>query len=270
MRKIAIMNNKGGVGKTVTALNLADILSRYYRENVLLVDCDGQMNLTRFFLPEFDPMVGISVSDILTGDHEPMWSDNVIPIMPGLHLLAGSSGLYDLDFRAINDGVSDTQALRRFCEAVADDGEIDYVVFDCPPGFTVASVAALLAADEVVVPMLVDGFSFAGMQDMQDQLVGLHRATGGASIAGVLVTQWHNSEVVRQGETLVRQMGVHVFNTHIRRTDKVPESTFDRQPIVRYSPTSAAARDYRVWVEEYIGPRPDPAGPGEEERHGEV
>lgn len=252
------------MGKTVTAINLADILVRDYRKSVLLVDCDGQMNLTRFYLPAFDPLVYTSVADILAGEFDPLWDGNIVPIVPGLDLLPGSSGLYDLDFRAINDGDSDTQALRRFCEAVEEDDEIDYVIFDCPPGFTVASVAALLAADEVVIPMLVDGFSFTGMQDMQDQLVSLGKAAGGASIAGVLITQWHNSEVVRQGETLVRQMGIRVFETHIRRTDKVPESTFDRQPIYRYSPTSAAARDYRAWVEEYIGPRPDPAGPGEE------
>ena len=55
MKTIAIMNNKGGVGKTVTAINLADILIQDYRKRVLLADCDGQMNLTRFFLPEYDP-----------------------------------------------------------------------------------------------------------------------------------------------------------------------------------------------------------------------
>ncbi len=252
MRKIAIMNNKGGVGKTVTAINLGDILVTDYHKRVLLVDCDGQMNLTRFFLPEFDPLVNTSVAEVLTGDHEPVWEDNVIPIMPDLGLLAGSSGLYDLDFRAISEGVSDTQALRRFCEAVEADGEIDYVIFDCSPGFTVASVAALLAANEVVIPMLVDGFSFAGMMDMQDQLVSLQSANRSVNIAGILITQWHNSEVVLQGEALVRQMGVKVFDTHIRRTDKVAESTFDRQPIVRYSPTSAAARDYRAWLAEYL------------------
>ena len=128
MKTIAIMNNKGGVGKTVTAVNLADILVRRYRKRVLLVDCDGQMNLTRFYLPEFDPEVSLTLA-----------------------------------------------------------------------------------------------------------------------------------EVVRQGEKLVRELGVPVFRTVIRRTDKVPESTFDRQPIVQYSPRSAAAKDYLAWAREYIGPFPEAA-----------
>lgn len=257
MRKIAIMNNKGGVGKTVTAINLADILVRDYRKRVLLVDCDGQMNLTRFFLPEFDPLVNTTLAEVMAGEGEPVWEDNLIPLAPGLDLLPSSSGLYDLDFKAINNGVGDSQVLRRFCKPVEEDGEVDYLIFDCPPGFTLSSVAALLAADEVVIPMQIDGFSLAGMRDMQDLLAVLPR-TGGAASAGVLMTQWRNSEVVRQGEALVRGMGVKVFETVIRRTEKVPESTFDLQPVMRYSPTSAAARDYRAWAEEYIGPRPEP------------
>ncbi len=252
MKTIAIMNNKGGVGKTVTAINLADILVRDYRKRVVLADCDGQLNLTRFFFPAFDPETGgATVADVLTGEHEPYWRENLAPVCEGLDLLPASPALYDLDLLAIRDSLGDTSALKHFCEATADDGETDYFIFDCPPGYTLASVSALIASDEVVVPMLVDGFSFAGMMDMREQLAGLQRS--GPRIAGVLVTQWHNSEVVRQGGELVRSMGVPVFGTAIRRTDKVPESTFDRQPIVRYSPGSAAAQDYRRWVREYLG-----------------
>ena len=70
MRTIAIMNNKGGVGKTVTAINLADILVRDYRQRVILADCDGQMNLTRFYLPEFDPETEYTMVSLLEGDGE--------------------------------------------------------------------------------------------------------------------------------------------------------------------------------------------------------
>lgn len=252
MKTIAIMNNKGGVGKTVTAINLADILVRDCGKRVVLADCDGQMNLTRFFFPKFDPQTGgATVADVLTGEHEPYWRENLAPVLEGLDVLPASPALYDLDLLAIRDGLGDTYALKRFCEAAADDGETDFFILDCPPGYTLASVSALVAADEVVIPMLVDGFSFAGMLDMREQLASLQ--TAGPRIAGVLVTQWHNSEVVRQGAELVRQMDVPVFSTAIRRTDKVPESTFDRQPIVRYSPGSAAAQDYRRWVREYLG-----------------
>lgn len=251
MKTIAIMNNKGGVGKTVTAINLADILVRDYHKRVVLADCDGQMNLTRFFLPEFDPEFGCNVSAVLTGDVEPYWRDNLVEVRPGLELLPGSTALYDLDLLAIRDGLRDTHALERFREAVYEDGETDYFIFDCPPGYTLASVSALLASDEVVVPVGIDGFSFWGMADMKAQLESLQRAA--PRIAGVLVLQWRNSEVVKQGVELIREMELPMFKTAIRRTEKVPESTFDRQPIVLYSPGSAAAQDYRRWVREYLG-----------------
>ena len=106
MRAIAIMNNKGGVGKTVTAINLADILVRRYYKRVILADCDGQMNLTRFYLPEFDPAVNYSMASLLMGDGEPVWEDNLVPLEPGLNLIPGSPDLYNLDLDAIKDGVS--------------------------------------------------------------------------------------------------------------------------------------------------------------------
>lgn len=261
MRSIAIMNNKGGVGKTVTAINLADILVRQYGQRVVLVDCDGQANLTRFYLPEFDPAYSITVADVLAGDHEPVWCDNLTPVTSGLELLPGSSALYDMDLRTIRDGLGDPYTLQLFAAAAEDDGETDFMIFDCPPGYTLASVSALLAADEAVIPMLVDGFSFGGMMDMREQLKSLQEA--GPRVAGVLITQWRNTPVVREGENALRLMDVPVFQTVIRRTDKVPESTIAREPLAVYSPKSAAGMDYRAWVRELMGEEAANRGQGE-------
>lgn len=258
MRTIAIMNNKGGVGKTVTAINLADILVRDYKKRVILADCDGQMNLTRFYLPEFDPYVNYSMVSLLMGDGESVWSDNLMPLMPDLDLIPASPELYDMDLHAIRDGmiqngVGVPALVAEFVDSAREDDGADFFIFDCPPGFTVASVGALLASDEVIIPMLLDGFSHTGMEDMQRQISNLQQARHGIQISGVLLTQWRNSEVVRQGEQLIRSMGVPVYKQTIRRTDKVPESTYDQSPITQYSPKSAASIDYRAWVREFLG-----------------
>lgn len=248
------MNLKGGVGKTVTALNLADCLNRA-KKSVLLVDCDGQASLTRFYFPNFDPDIALTVADVLRGTGEPVWADNVLPINKYTQLLPAFSDLYGLDVAAIRRGnnIGLTTALRGFRDAVDEDRDTDYMIFDCPPGFTAASVSALMAAQEVVIPMLVDGFSVWGVTDMMAQINSIRTANPTIRIAGVLITQWHNTEVVRQGEAMLRGLRLPVFRTVIRRTDKIPESTFDRSSIYDYSPRSAASQDYRLWVKEYLG-----------------
>lgn len=252
MRTIAIMNNKGGVGKTVTAINLAEELLRRGK-HVVLVDCDGQANLTYFYLPEFDPELNITLADELMGNGEQVWSDNLSPIKPGLDLLPSSSALYDLDVQAIKNGLSAPERMIEFARAAEEDAETDFFIFDCPPGFTVGSIAALLASREVVIPMLVDGFSFSGTQNMAAQIASMRATNSSIRVAGILITQWHHSPAVEQGEKLLRSMRMPVFRQTIRRTDKVPESTFDFSPLREYSPGSAAAVDYRRWVDELLG-----------------
>lgn len=251
MKTIAIMNNKGGVGKTITAINLAEILVAEHGKRVVLVDCDGQMNLTNFYFPKFDPEVNFDMADLILGDGEPAWSENLMPIKPDLDLIPASTDLYQMDLEAIRDGAHEPLRLREFVQSAEEDGEVDYFICDCPPGFTVASVAALLAADEVIIPLTVDGFSIKGMEAMWRQLRTLKNT--GVKIAGVLITQWHNSQVVHVGEKLIRSLDVPVFETTIRRTDKVPESTIERLPMAEYSPGSAATKDYRAFVREYLG-----------------
>ena len=200
MRTIAIMNNKGGVGKTVTAINLADILVRDYRQRVILVDCDGQMNLTRFYMPELDPETEYTMVSLLEGDGEPLWSDNLLQVSRDLWLIPGSPDLYTEDLEAVMDG-QDQAKTRRVADLVVvvreDDGA-DFIIFDCPPGFTAASLAALLASDEVVIPMELDGFSVSGTITMQQQLALLRRSGLRVPRASVLINRWRATEFVRE------------------------------------------------------------------------
>lgn len=255
MRTIAIMNNKGGVGKTVTSINLADILARDCKRQVVLVDCDGQCNLTSFCCPNLDTDAVPTLTEVLTGNAEIVWSDNLTEVAPGLRLLPGSPDLYELDLHSVLEGAGGRYSarLRDFVQCAREDGDTDYLIFDCAPGYTCASVAALMAAEDVVIPVNPDGFSFRGLSSMTRQIQGLRRAGVGTRIAGVLLTQWRSTELVLQGEDLLRSSGVPVFAQAIRRTEKVPESTFSQLPVTQYSPNSAASVDYRRWVREYLG-----------------
>ena len=252
MRTIAIMNLKGGVGKTVTALNLADVLRRCGRR-VVLVDCDGQASLTRFCFPALEDGAP-TTADVLTGDCEPVWCDSTVPVDPqGLvQLLPASSALYGLDVSALQNGLDDVGTLHDFRDAAAEDG-VDYMLFDCPPGFTAASVAALNAAGGVVVTTKVDGFSLRGVAKLRSQLRSMVGA-GSGGIDGVLITQWRKDAAVQAGEAGLRSArGLKVFDTVIRWSSPVDGSTMAQQPLEEYSPRSNAAQDYRAWVKEYLG-----------------
>lgn len=250
MKTLAIMNNKGGVGKTVTAINLADILAHDFHQRVVLVDCDGQANLTGFFLPGED-MDAVTTADVLTGDCEQVWSDNLLPLGERLELLPSSSGLYDLDLTAIKDGVSAPERLRDFVEAARGDGETDWMIFDCPPGYTVSSVAALLAADEVMIPVTADKFSLDGVLAVAQQAQKIANARPGLTVRA-LMTQTRSGEIVTEAENALAAMKVPAYHTKIRRTDKVPESTVTLLPLREYSPGSSAARDYRALAAELM------------------
>lgn len=263
MRTIAVMNNKGGVGKTVTAVALADILTREHRKRVILADCDGQMNASRLLAPDLfrgpgGPDGYVTLRDLLTGDGEPYWQDNLleVPGWEGLSLIPGTPDLYALDVDTVTAGPNRALrlgALREYRNAVEADGEADFLLFDCPPGFTSSSCAALLAAEEVIIPVTIDGFSISGMVDMSKQIESMSRANAGIRVAGALITQWHRADVVLQGERMLRRMDIPVFETVIRRTDKVAESTIEQKPIWPYSPGSAAAQDYRRFARELLG-----------------
>ena len=245
MRTIAIMNNKGGVGKTVTAINLADILVRDYRQRVVLADCDGQMNLSKFFFPELDPETAYTMVSLLEGDGEALWSDNLLPVNKDLWLIPGSPELYTEDLEAVMEGQDQAKTSRvsDFVSCVREDAGADYVIFDCPPGFTAASLAALLASDEVVIPMELDGFSVSGVVTMRQQLALLERSGLRVPKASVLINRWRATEFVSEVEQQLRDMGFPVYRQVIRKSEKVPESTVVGSPLTIYSPRSSAGVD---------------------------
>lgn len=252
MKAIAILNLKGGVGKTVTAVNVAHILAAEHRQRVLLVDCDSQCNSTEFYGGVVAGESGLA--EVMLGEAEPYYAENIRKTDFGVDLMPASDRLMDLDLSSIGSRVKGG-CLKELCDAIAEDDAYDFVIFDCPPAFNAASAAALLAAHEVIIPIKLDAFSLRGLANVSRQIDNMHRINPALKIAGALVTMWRNTPVVIEAEKSLRACGIlPVFETVIRRTDKVDEMTFERKPITVYSPRSAAGYDYRSFVQEYLEP----------------
>ena len=249
MRVISCANFKGGTGKTTTAVNMAAELAGLGRR-VLLIDADPQHNASTFYGGGYD--WPCTLTDVLEGTAELYWPDNVSATgREGLDILPADMGLLRLDLAAIVNGSG--EALRRFTDFLdtlrADDA-YDYVIVDCPPSFTAASVAALVNSDDVILPTRVDAFSRAGVEELLDQLRGLGRTT--KATFRVLITMADRTNLCRQGAAALRSSGLNVFGIEIRECVKVGESTYARQPLSEYASRSTAAADYRATVKEYL------------------
>ena len=175
MKIICVMNLKGGTGKTVTADNLAAILADLHGKRVLLIDADHQGNTSSFFRWEG----GATLRDILTGEAEPYWRESVqITDIFTLDMIPADMSLAELD-ASPNFDPKRLWRLRDFLMAVREDDIYDYVVIDMPPAFSLAARAALVAADEVIVPIKLDAFSVKGMAELLRQLRSMERVNPG-------------------------------------------------------------------------------------------
>lgn len=249
MRTFAIVNRKGGVGKTTTAINLAYVLATSCRMRVLLVDADGQANATQILLPSGE-YAGLGA---LMRGYAAGVEDLLIPTdVEGLDVLPASADLWALDLEA-DKGAHTYSAVMNMRDALEEGEAYDVMVVDCPPNLSAACVSAILASDAVIIPVLSDACSAVGVADLVDQIESLEYIRPGIRVAGVLVNQWHRAPVVEDSVAYLRENGrVPVYDTVIRRTDKVPESSWARMSVQRWSPWCSAARDYRTWAAELL------------------
>ncbi|MDR1060902.1 MAG: ParA family protein [Clostridiales bacterium] len=252
MRTISIINLKGGVAKTISAANIAHILATRHGKRVLLVDNDKQGNISKMFgLHGYDRP---SVADILT-EREPDMEEIIAPSQYGtLDIIPANMSLLKANFEALLDAARPQQTrLRAALGRVA--GEYDYCVIDCAPDLNISTINALAASHDALVPIKIDKFAFDGLAELKEQIDSTREDLNpDLALRGCFVTSYQNNEVCRQGEAWLRaQRDYPVFGAHIRRTEKVDESTFANTPIVEYSPRCGAARDYLALVSEYLG-----------------
>ena len=248
VRTFAIVNRKGGVGKTTTAVNLAYVLATSCRKRVLLIDADGQANATQI-LPkgEYDGLGALLRGTAICYDELTVHTD-----VAGLDVLPASEDLWSIDLDRDQSSFR-YSALSHMRDAMEEDDAYDMMIVDCPPNLSVACISAILASDAVIIPVLSDACSATGVADLVDQIDSLRYIRPDIRVAGILVNQWHRSPVVEDSVAYLREDGrVPVYDTVIRRTDKVPESSWARMAVQQWSPWCSAARDYRAWVAELL------------------
>jgi chromosome partitioning protein len=247
---IAMCNQKGGVGKTTSTINLGAALVEYGRR-VLLVDLDPQGALS-VGLGVPAQQLERTVYNALMERHTTLADVRVGTDVPGLDLVPSNIDLSAAEVQLVSE-VAREQTLLRALDSVRD--EYDYVLIDCQPSLGLLTVNALTAAHGVVIPLECEFFSLRGVALLVDTIDKVkERLNPSLEVSGILATMY-DSRTVHCREVfsrVVEAFGDTVFQTVIQRTVRFPETTVAGQPITTWAPTSSGAAAYRDLAKEVM------------------
>lgn len=250
MKKIVIINLKGGVGKSVTACNLGVLIPMQLpKERMLVVDLDKQANTSKFFdrwdykLPAVDQVL-INPGSILDAIRETGF-DRVDILPANMRLLtANRMVLMDCTQRQQD----------RLTRALAQvETAYDWCIMDCPPDIDMATINALCAADWVIIPVDCDEWALDGLDEIVEQIrVVQDQFNPGLQILGCLITRFaRTNHSVRNVQGLAAK-GLPVFSVGIRQSIKLAEAKAAHKPVQLYSPGCPVAHDYRNLCNEIV------------------
>ena len=230
MISIAIINLKGGVGKSVTACNLAAELSAKSK-SVLVVDLDKQGNTSKF--------LGVA-----------MVRDAIVETaIPAVALLPCDMRMLKANRTILMDNGPRQYHLRDALEPL--DDSYDYCLMDCPPDLDMGSINALTAADWVIIPVDCDEWACDGMREIIDQIEQVQMYYNPhLKVMGALMTKYRRTRYAGEVVHQLNEAGIEMLHTVIRYTVKVSEAKSAHEPLRVYKPDCSAALDYGCLADE--------------------
>ncbi|MFW5858345.1 MAG: ParA family protein [Planctomycetota bacterium] len=248
MRIVAVMNQKGGVGKTTTAVNLGALLAAEFGKRVLLVDCDPQGNLSDHL--GLDPFaIETSVYDVILRNTPPQ---QVARPVHGLTVIPANIDLAGAEVELASMTVRETRlrnALRGYCR------DFDVTLLDCPPSLGLLTLSALALAGEVLVPMEAEYLAMRGLGQLA-HTVELVRDNLNRDLAirGIVFCQYNRQ--TRLAQEVRDEVSTHfpdaVYQAVIRRNVRLAEASSHSLPTVLYDPACAGVEDYRMLAAEFL------------------
>jgi chromosome partitioning protein len=250
-RIITIANNKGGTGKTTTAVNLSTGLAFIKGYRVLLIDFDPQGNASISLDVDIEALK-YSVRDLITGnmlDYKYLiWEKG-----DNLDIIPANNSLRDIETELVGS-VDGRLRLQARLNPILDD--YDFIIIDTPPTLGVYTQAPLIASTEVLIPVDVGYFSLQGIRQILEDIEKIRvHYNRGLQIGGILLTKFDSRTILSKQveETLRRSFKEKAFKTVIKVNVDLVRSQINRKSIFAFDETSSGARDYLSLIEEVVG-----------------
>lgn len=221
MKTISIINLKGGVAKTLTADSMAHVLATFHNKRVLLVDNDKQGNTSKAFgVHSYDDK---SISDVLTARR--MDPREVIKKtrFENIDVMPANMTLIRANMEVLMDSTRPQQTrLRSALNAIAEENFYDFCIIDNAPDINISTINALVASDDVIIPIKIDKYAFDGLEELKEQIEDTRDDLNPRlRLAGCLITCFIRADAEKQGEAWLRSRPEYpVFDTRIRYSDR--------------------------------------------------
>jgi chromosome partitioning protein len=238
---IAISNNKGGVGKTTTTINLAAALTKY-NKRVLMIDLDSQSSLSVYLGYEADNLMYTTYDLILNKAPIELITQK---INDNLSLIPSSIDLQSAEIELLtNSSTKDKNPLESLLKALKRDLDFDYILIDCGPTFGILTLNAMVSSDYVIAPVEPEYLSYRGLEILINTIKTAQKYNSKLELMGILITMFRSTTTQHSEVCEALRKRYKVFDTVIKNSIKFANASMNMKSMIEYMPNDEGSLAY--------------------------